>query len=336
MRPADVAIFGGERNRQSTARTRANRKYWSRFRRTAAGTSSSLSWSVRRVIPSRRAVSEMLLRVSARIRWMCSHSARARVGEGVGAVCGQAHRLPGERADDLIGVDRLAEIVVRAGAQRRHPRGVAAVAGEADDARAPRDGGKRPDQRQPRQFPACPQVDVLARNRAGAPRPPPARRRDRRRWRPRSRALAAPSPTARKTPRRRRRAEWRRRTRSRRRRDKEPERLAVVPRPVPGGSIALPQALDDGARQEDLRPIPCPAGLVVKNGSPTRTRRSDEMPAPRSAISKISRRASASPSVATRSVTRRPGGRGLAGVVGRSAQRCRRRAAAGRGGRRGP
>ena len=45
----------------------------------------SFSCSVRRVMPSRRAASETLPPVSARMRWMCSHSARASVGGG-GAV----------------------------------------------------------------------------------------------------------------------------------------------------------------------------------------------------------------------------------------------------------
>ena len=185
---------------------------------------------------------------------MCSHSARASVGEGVGRRLGRARRLSGQRADDLIGVDRFAEIVVRAGAQRLDRRGDAAVAGEDDDARARREGVERPDQRQPRK-PRHPQIDDREVGLA-APWPPPRRRRDRRRSRRRSRARAARGPAVRGTPRRRRRAGSRLPPSSRRPRDRQPERRG---RPGAGrrtdGELA-PQPLDDGARQEDPQPHP--------------------------------------------------------------------------------
>ena len=67
-------------------------------------------------------------------------------------------------------------------------------------------------------------------------------------------------------------------------------------------------------------PIPCPAGLVVKNGSPTRARRSGEIPGPRSAISKTSRRLSSS--AATRRETGAPGGEAWRALSTRPRSAC--------------
>ena len=67
---------------------------------------------------------------------MCSHSARASVGAGPAR--GRRRRVRGlaaERGDDLVGVGRLLQVVVRAEAQRLDRGGDAAVAGEDDDAR---------------------------------------------------------------------------------------------------------------------------------------------------------------------------------------------------------
>src|SRR6185369_6044897 len=82
--------------------------------------------------------------------------------------------------------------------------------------------------------------------------------------------------------------------------------VAVVPAPGAERMESSPPSRSTMARARKIpSPIPFPAGLVVKKGSPTRARRSGEIPAPRSATSKTSRPLWLS--AATRKVTGAPG-----------------------------
>ena len=68
---------------------------------------------------------------------MCSHSARARVGVVGGVSADGSGRAPSPpRAEDLVGVDGLGEVVVGAEAQGLDGGGDAPVAGEDHDAQA--------------------------------------------------------------------------------------------------------------------------------------------------------------------------------------------------------
>src|SRR6185312_1916120 len=211
--------------------------------------------------------------------------------------------LARQGGDDLIGVDRLAQIVVRSRAQRLDGGGDAAVAGEDDDARRGRELSQRGDQGDSRR-PRHPQIDDGELGGRGARRRQGAVVIAGGRHRVAPLAQGAPEPLAKDVvvvdqqdgpggghgalP-----------TGS--------ERMAVVPAPGVERIDSSPPSRSTMARARKMpRPIPRPAGLVVKNGSPTRARSSGAMPAPRSAISNTSRPAWSSD--ATRSVTGAPGG----------------------------
>ena len=110
----------------------------------------SLRCSERRWIPRTRAASEMFPAQSASTLWMCSHSTRASVGTvGTGLVSlgvqFTALQLL-ERGDDLIDVDRLAQIVVGAAFDGAQCGGDAAVSGQHDDRARVVDGAELGDQ----------------------------------------------------------------------------------------------------------------------------------------------------------------------------------------------
>ena len=267
-------------------------------RQRAAGYFASLRCRLRRCRPRRRAASEMLPETPTSTRLMCSHSARA---SDSGSPAGGAASLAvaaSERAQDLVGVGGLGQVVHGAEPHGFDRGGDAAVAGQHHDAR----GRILREQRRART--SSPDSSPMRRSTtaysgassANAARfvrdaAPCARN-------PRSRRHAPGARAARRRP--RRPAAWGltagsaigpgslRAERAGRPCDRLSQaagstKLARVPRPGCDDSSSRPPICSATlCARNKPSPMPWPRGLVVKNGSVARASTASGMPGPSS------------------------------------------------------